>query len=107
MAEQKILVRYLRKHGDIAWGTVTLADGEEKVVVSLIRGKPYACIVSTGKDIVGWSMCRKGDTFCKKTGRILAIDNAYKQEKPHVPPCIRNELDKMIIRSQRYFKEDK
>jgi hypothetical protein len=55
----------------------------KNTVVRYVRhpftGEPIACVVAvnTSDGIkVGWSQCNKLDTFCKRTGRAIAVQRA-------------------------------
>jgi hypothetical protein len=103
-----ILVRYMRKHGDIIWGTTELADGTPQVFLKATKGCPYACVIAIDRNTIGWSMCKKGDIFSKKDAVHYAMREALRIRAGYgrpIPASIRNEFDRMVIRAQRYFKE--
>ena len=106
-----------------------MSNKSNKVLVQYIRNKNseykgvvVATLVPTHTDIgevirVGWSLCNKRDTFCKKIGKKIALGRAYDntlakrfssnmcfyQSFP-VPPTAVNTLKDMLVRARKYFK---
>jgi len=71
------------------------------------HGHPIGVILSNGRNSVGWSLCARshGDSFDYKRGIMIAQAreaNGYDVDK--VPASIRDEFEKMLDRSQAYFK---
>ena len=66
------------------------------------------CVVAVGDcDTgfrVGWSLCRKNDTFSKETARNIAIARACKGSVVPIPFSLHTEYDAMVERGKRYFK---
>lgn len=68
------------------------------------NGKPFGCVVSTGRNAVGWSMLRKGDTFNKDMARKIASGRAVIGTKASVPHKLVKVVEDMNSRSERYYK---
>lgn len=83
------------------------------MLVSYIRDEkrnPTGCVVAVGKGQIGVSLCRKGDSFCKKLGREIAEGRA--RSGHHIPLLTSGKLQKtvlaavtdMSVRVDKYYK---
>lgn len=88
---------------------------------------PFACIVATGTQNIGYSVCSPKDSFNKERARTIALGRAQymltsKEEVAKRVPSrtvyessygdkvdqrelVNRAIDEMIIRAGRYFKE--
>ena len=80
------------------------------------KGKLIGAMVSIGSGVVGWSLCNKKDKY--KFSKELALDIAFnrafiidelsksKQKEYYnkVPMSIKEDVDRMLERSEKYFK---
>mgnify|MGYP001615904745 CR=1 len=76
-----------------------------KVLVKYItrRCKRIGCVVATGKNVVGWSLCNKEDGFDRRIALGMALSRANAKEGP-IPYSIQSAVLEMHKRSERYFK---
>jgi hypothetical protein len=111
MAEQKMLVRYVRIQ-DVYPETCNL-DYE-------ISRHPVGCIVCLNKDMIGWSKCNIKDRFSKSRAVEVAKGRAmYNIPLRHTSPKTSEEIglpveyldayeklmQQMKVRAERYFKD--
>lgn len=83
----------------------------EKILIEYYRnenGIRQGVVVSTGKNIVGWSLCNKKDKFEKERGIQIALARANKISEggtvKKTPFTLQPLVDKMLKRSSKYFK---
>lgn len=89
----------------------------KKFVRARRRGqeRPVGVVISflnrRGELQVGWSLCKKGDTFSKTVGTVLAYARACPVNElaknslnGKVPYTVQPELAKMIDRAERYYQ---
>ena len=74
------------------------------------KGNPKGCVVAR-KDTegvkIGYSLCCKRDTFCKKKGRNIAIARTYHRGSTSVvPDTLSSTVEHMIDRASKYFKSE-
>ena len=77
------------------------------VLIQYIRnnhGQPRGCVVATGRNQVGWSLCNKKDIFNKERALQIAMGRV-KISRVVIPQVVQPYFVKMIGRSQRYFKD--
>ena len=61
-------------------------------------------VVAVDSQCVGWSLCRKNDTFDKEFGLMVATGRAEYGSKVRIPTVIQDTYKKMVERSQAYFQ---
>ena len=67
------------------------------------KKKKIGVLVATGRDQVGWSLCRKTEKFDSNKGIDIAMIRTKSDEKP--ASSISKEYDKMVERAERYYKQ--
>ncbi len=74
------------------------------------NGRLVGAVVAVGAGMVGWSVCRKGQEFSKESALDIAavrakiLLGAVGEPNRRDIPNIGVELDKMFVRSIKYFK---
>jgi hypothetical protein len=75
------------------------------------RGDRIGVVLATkhenggGGFLLGWSLCKKSDTFDKQLALNIAIGRALKYSSKRLPISLENEYDDMTHRAIQYFKE--
>ena len=73
-----------------------------------IRNNPKksinGAIVAIGRNQVGWSLCAPQDKFNKEKALMIATARAGAGSTAHIPHTIKGVYDRMLTRSERYFK---
>lgn len=62
-----------------------------KKIIRYVRtddGRPLGCVVAVGNGLVGWSFCRKGDTFTKKKAIEIATGRAFIKTNAKMPRIV-------------------
>lgn len=84
-----------------------------QILVEYVRGKgnrPVGVIVATGRNEFGWALCSKADMkFGTVMDKKIALDMAIgrslaKISLTKLPKSLDKALEKMVIRSGKYFK---
>lgn len=80
------------------------------------RRRPYGVVVAIDRNIIGWSICHKNDTFTKEDALRIALERAQAaqllsiedREKSYeeFPTSLLSIYQKMKERSAQYFKVD-
>ena len=92
----------------------------KELLIEYIRDSkknPIGVVVANGASKIGWSLCniKSGDKFNKEIALTIAIarantiklldsDNRIKYYENNIPRSILNNIFKMVIRSNKYFK---
>lgn len=112
--QEKILIEYLyEKDKLVSYIDYTKLGPEARI--NIIKGKKIGVVVAIGASIMGWSLCRKGDTFNKVEGirfakeraRFISYVDSNKLEEFYaneVPYSLNELILKMNNRSIKYFK---
>ena len=87
-----------------------------KTLIRYVRNKDYSprgCVVAVFSDVsdgilIGWSLCRKGDTFNKKMARNIALGRAFAEPKVPskvlwTPRLMISPILHMLERAKRYW----
>jgi len=74
------------------------------------HGHRKGVVVSTGRGLVGFSLCQKGDVFNKDLAFKIAVGRSENPRsliyESSIPISIKDEVFSMIERSFRYYKEN-
>lgn len=75
------------------------------------NGRRVGVVVAVGAGQVGWSVCRKGQEYNDESGLDIAVVRAKmlfgaigEPTRKDITTNISVELDKMFVRSLKYFK---
>jgi len=68
------------------------------------RNQVIGIIVATARNEVGGAFVHKGDRFNKELGLEIARGRAMRGSKATIPHYAQEEFNKMIERSQKYFR---
>ena len=125
--EQKILIKYLREKDEYTSKVCFDKKGKPFAHLEKTKGRIIGCIISTGKNIIGWSLINKKDRKWAwdmkkyqeiiKKDKDLAFHIAYQrsiyaetlkhsdllQHYHKIPDSIFEECEKMLERSEKYF----
>ena len=71
------------------------------------KGQPRGVVVATAAGCVGWSYVnlKAGDTFDKERGLQIALARCKGLTNKQVPYDVAPVIRKMVIRSEKYFKQ--
>ena len=125
--ERKVLVKYLREKDEYSAKVCFDEFGKPFAHLEKTKGRIIGCIISTEKNIIGWSLFNKKDrkwswdikeqqeifkkdkdlAFHIAYNRSLYAENLSKEDLlkyySKIPDSILEEVDKMLERSSKYF----
>ena len=125
--ERKVLVKYLREKDEYSAKVCFDEFGKPFAHLEKTKGRIIGCIISTEKNIIGWSLFNKKDRKWSwdikeqqeifKKDKDLAFHIAYNRSLyaeslskedllkyySKIPDSILEEVDKMLERSSKYF----
>ncbi len=78
----------------------------EKMIKKYVRdekGHRIGMVVAIASGKVGWSSMNKKDVWNPDKGHMIALNRAKNGYKAQVPSWMKDEVEHMVDRSQRYF----
>ena len=81
--KEEMLIKYVRKNG--------------------AKSHPVGVVVALSATQIGWSLCHKDDKWDKDMAKYIAINRARGHRPKNVPQTVKNAMDAMKLRAEKYF----